>query len=439
MNSSWTRPWRWSLWRQCILLLALGFSARVFLISVTHEYRKLEPFEVQRAAYSLATKGVLGNPYMIDTGPTAHVSPGYPIILSVIYRIFGYGEKAEFVKEVVSSFVSSLVWALMPLAASTLGVPPLAGFFGGLLGALLPFKFTTETKGDWETPYNALATLLLAAFTAAIWQRRTFTSRRALQSGAAWGLSLLFMSSLLTSWLAFAAAGAFREFSGRYARFAAIQALVVCCFLAPWAIRNKIQLGEPIVTRSNLGTELRLSNNDLATPSERVNYAKGLYAIYHPSQNLAEAERVRALGEPEYNRRLMQQALAWIRTHPRRFLELTGARVVYFWLQLGPGMPLVKALWLSVFGFAGLIGWFFLAHESFWRALPLGLLFAIYPLPYYLVQFMLRYRYPVDWISLLLAVYLVTLPLTRPMSKSENARDSARWLEGALQSSERSP
>jgi hypothetical protein len=388
------------------VLFAIGFAVRVALLLATHEYRDLSRFELQRTAYSLATTGVFGNPYAVETGPTAHVSPGYPLILAGIYRVFGAGERGELVKEVLASAVSALGWAMLPAAAAALGMPPTAGLAAGLIGAVLPLKLSVETKGDWEAPYSALAVMWTTCITAGLWRRRTYSAAEALKSGAAWGVSLLFCGALMPELFVFGAVGLLQGVSWRYLRFAALQMAAAAALLSPWVIRNEMSLGEPIATRSNLGLELRLSNNNLAGPLERDNYVNGVYHRYHPLQSVQQAERVRALGEPAYNREAAREALRWMRAHPNRFAELTAQRVLYFWFQPIPGQT-AKAVWLgsmALFGFAGLC---LFLRQNVWAALPLGLYMLILPLPSYLIHVGLRHRSPLDWMLVLLTVYAV--------------------------------
>jgi hypothetical protein len=400
------KPWALSLRRQCLLIFAIGLVARVGLALAMHQYRDLERYELQRTSYSMATTGVFGNPYAIETGPTAHVSPGYPLILAGIYRVFGAGERGELVKEILASTVSSAAWALVPWASSVLGMPLIVGFFAAILGAALPLKLSVETKGDWEAPYAALAVIWLACLTVLLWRRRTFTTSEGIRSGAAWGVSLWFVSALLPAFLVFAIAGCFRGWARQYVKFLAIQGAIVALMLAPWVIRNKVELGSPIVTRSNFGLELRLSNNDMAGPLERDNYLKGVYHVYHPLQSVKEAERVKALGEPEFNRQATSEALRWIEDHPGRFVELTAQRIFYFWFQPVPGQ-IGKSIWLGLIGLAGFAGLYLFARRDVWSALPLALFLLVLPLPNYLVHVGLRHRYPLDWICTLLAVYAV--------------------------------
>lgn len=398
------KPWRLPMRWQCVLLFALGLTARLGLVLVTHQYRDVTRFELQRAAYSLATTGVLGNPYAVETGPTAHVSPGYPVILAGIYRIFGAGERGELVKEIASSAVSSAGWALVPVAASALGMPALVGFLAALLGSALPLKLSVETKGDWEAPYSALATMWMVVVTAGLWRRRTFTPKEAVRSGAAWGISLLFVSAMLPAMLVFGLAGSFLRPFSRYGRFLLLQLAVAGLILTPWIWRNEEQLGSPIVTRSNFGLELRLSNNDLAGPLERDNYVNGVYHVYHPLQNVKLAERVKLLGEPEFNREATREAFTWIEGHSSRFAKLTFERILYFWFQPVPGQT-GKALVLGLVALLGFIGLGLFLWRDSWAALPMALFLLVLPLPNYLVHVGLRHRFPLDWICLLLAVY----------------------------------
>lgn len=75
--------------RHILLVFAVAFVVRIVMIIVFHPYRDLTRYELERTAISLATTGVYGNPYAIPTGPTAHVSPGYTLILAGLFKLFG--------------------------------------------------------------------------------------------------------------------------------------------------------------------------------------------------------------------------------------------------------------------------------------------------------------------------------------------------------------
>jgi len=134
---------------------------RAALVVGMRQYLDLERYELERVALALAAGQGFANPYSLATGPTAHVSPGYPIILSQIYRLFGTGIPAELVKQLLACAVTALQCALIPTVARILGFTTITGLTAGTLSALLPLKFQTETTGDWEANYTALALLLL--------------------------------------------------------------------------------------------------------------------------------------------------------------------------------------------------------------------------------------------------------------------------------------
>ena len=58
------------------------------------------------------------------------------------------------------------------------------------------------------------------------------------------------------------------------------------------------------------------------------------------------------LGEVEYDRKKIAETLAWIRTHPSRFRQLTLARVGEFWFPEG----LTKTFSLSGFWLGTIFG-----------------------------------------------------------------------------------
>jgi hypothetical protein len=169
--------------------------------------------------------------------------------------------------------------------------------------------------------------------------------------------------------------------------------------IAPWGVRNYVQLGSPILTRSNFGLEFYLANNDRASPLMMENGS--LYDCCHPLQNADQARQVQRIGEVEYNRRLMQKAVEWVREHPVRFVQLTALRIWYMWVPKAPEELRTLAFrLLSLLSLSGII--------LIWRthrkaALLLSVPLIVYPLPYYLMQIHFRYRYPMNFIFLLLS------------------------------------
>jgi hypothetical protein len=179
---------------------------------------------------------------------------------------------------------------------------------------------------------------------------------------------------------------------------AMVLGMAIAC--APWGWRFYTVFDETYFIRSNLGLELRMGNND-----DAVGALESLgpgHAFRHPRTHPVEARLVQELGEAEYMRRAKTEAIDWIKAHPGRFARLTASRTAQFWL--GPFHQPLKALAVTGLTILALLG--------AWRVLPtmtgpqraaLIMPLVSYPLVYYVVIYMPRYRVPLDWILLLLA------------------------------------
>ena len=411
--------------RACLLIFLVGVSVRMALSLLNGTYADLARYEMERAALSLARTGRLADPYLIPTGFTAHVTPGYPLLLSAIFHLFGTGYSAEIIKELCSSAAVAAQYALLPLIAPAFGITFRAGLAAGLFGALLPVKYSTEVMGDWEAPYSALAMVLLIYTVALTWRSRRFTVLKGVCQGAGWGIALLISSALLPVLAVTTVLGFFRTGSRTarpYLTYAAALGLTTVLCLVPWAWRNQVRLGAPIFTRSNFGLEIRLSNNDFASPVELQNLRTGVYERFHPFLNEGEAQAVRSMGEVAYNRDRLHRALMWIRTHPRRLAVLTAQRFLYTWFPNRSPRDIL----LCLITIASTLGLFALWHSSPKFALLLVASIASYTLVYYLVQVSARYRYPVDWILLLATASWATGILPRLIAPLAQSRKNVR-------------
>lgn len=414
------QAWKWlnalAPKRLFLLIFLLALVLRVLGVLVSHQYLDVERYELERTAISLAQKGVYGNPYALPTGPSAHVSPGYTLILAALFKLFGTGIPAEIIKQIFASAITAFQCAFIVPVSRGLLLDVRIGLLTAIFSALLPTKFGTETMGDWEAPYTAIALMMLSVLMVRLYTRKNFSTCRAVLVGLVWGASLFFASVLLPIFAVSVLLGAvfaWRKERFRYLRFCLVEGLVVAACLAPWAIRNYRALGAPVLTRTNLGLELRVSNNDSATADEHINYGRGVYQVYHPLQNPREALKLRQIGELAYNKEAEQQALAWIGTHWKRFVQLTMQRGCLFWFYMHQPLGLLqrsKYFALALMHLIGLIGAIYLFRRNPTPAIVLSTILVVYPMPYYLVHVGPRQSYPIDWILNLL-MFALLIPL----------------------------
>ncbi|HLH43852.1 MAG TPA: hypothetical protein VKV74_12745 [Bryobacteraceae bacterium] len=348
--------------------------------------------EALRVAHNLSRSAKFADPFgTLPTGSTAHLAPGFPILVAALLKVFGEGAAGSIALAWLPILALSLQIALFPSLAKMLGYSPWTGVMAAIF-ALLTKPITYE---QWEPHEAGLLIFVLAAL----------MCRRANPwlTGAMAGVTICFQPIMALVYLAWVLLGDRR----RIAPLLAVPALVC----SPWALRNQLRLATPEM-RDNLGIELYVSFNDCAPYGFEQSQKHGCFGRFHPNQNLAEALAVRAMGEAPYNRDRMRKAFAWIAHHPRRAGVLIAERIVAFWFPPNDRFPEYLQIrkrrlfffWvLTLASFAGV--WLSLRRRI--AGAPfLAALLVIYPLVYYVVQFDHRYRYPILWATWLAAASL---------------------------------
>jgi hypothetical protein len=397
---------RWAF----LVLFILGFSLRAGTLTLipTDLIPPNPDWETGAVALSLLERGEFADPYLIPTGPTAHTPPLLVGLFALLYKCLGYSFLGGLIRWLLVMAAHSATFALLPWFSGRMGLAREVGVVGGLLGAGIPhWPYELES-------FSALALILLVvAFLGRSQGTREKESGKgrkgpadgrsglaSLGLGLAAGVSFHLQPVLLpvvAGFLAFEGwSGQTRRTNGGISLF--LLGIALACL--PWGFRNYRVLGEPYFIRSNLGLELHVGNHEGAHADIDVSDARK--SFQHPRTDLEEAEQVRELGEAEYMRRKMREALSWIGSNPRKFLALTVTRSGYFW-----GGPLHRFPTSSGHLLLTLI-----ALLGAWRLFPslapperaaLWIPLLTYPLIYYVVAYMPRYGYPVRWILFFLA------------------------------------
>ena len=359
--------------------------------------------EVERVSKNLVTQQVFGNPYALRTGPTAHLAPVYPWLVSRLFCLFGTGSLGTLSVTLFNAVCASAQYALLVVLALACGLSRRVGILAGAVGALFPLHPRVEVRG-WEASFVGMCWVAVLAFTIYWWRCRSTSRLFAALVGFCWGLLILAAPQMLAVFAAVMTLYFLVVPQGTLGRTSIAVAAAALAIL-PWMIRNEKTFHQVFFIRSNFGLELSMSNHDDANPLfVKEMYEAGgrnFFKRRHPGSSLQEAQLVQRMGEVNYHHWRFEEASQWIKTHPRAFLGLTAQRIWYFWFSFPwyrslIQLPLVAAALLGLITLSRIVplaGWLFAACWT------------MFPLVYYVVFFDTRYAYPMNQSLLFLAAF----------------------------------
>ena len=391
----------------CVALAARLYFAWTYTAHNPHRALATVPFlfESGNIAHSVAAGQGFASPFRVATGPTAWMTPLYPLLVAGIFRVFGtYTYPAFLAASGINIAAGALTcWPLYRLGRAIAGTS--AGALAAWLWAIFPNAILLSVESIWDACLAALCATLL------VWGAVELSRGRGWLAWCGFGLlcgftlmlnptagMLAFLPALWAAWRA-----------RQWKRAAASAAVALLCCL-PWTVRNYRVFHAVVPLRSILGLQLWMGNSELA---KDVWLGEG-----HPIRDTAEREKYVEMGEIAYMREKRGLAVAYMLTHPGREAQLIGWRFLAFWTG-GTPHPLRflgedHTLWsIYVFAFnvlmalAAAAGILALVRGGNPYALPAGLLPVLYPLAYYLTLALPRYRLPIDPLVLLLAAVAV--------------------------------
>ncbi|HEY1302699.1 MAG TPA: hypothetical protein VGF24_04065 [Vicinamibacterales bacterium] len=387
-----------------IAIFVAAVAVRAAIVLAFQLHHELFRAEVQRTAESLATTGVYGNPYLIPTGPTAHVSPLHTLMVAAMFYLFGTGVQGEAAVYALNIVLVAMVWSAIPWVATRLCLPRRPALIVAWFGAVVPFHFLNDVRAA-DSAVSALALVGILLTAQPVVRGESLTPGQSVRMGVVWGLSLLVLPTLVCVVAAIAVVGFWIQRAWSYVGQIAIAAAVAVLVLAPWAVRNGAALGEAVWFRSTLGMMLCLSYNDDAWPDAQRNNFGGSYDRCHPLTSVAAAQRLRDEGEVAYNKRIGRESLNWIQRHPGRSASLLLQRTAYFWFPRTPRW--YQSLLLSLVSLLALAAIPKLLREHRSAAILFLVTWSSFPLVYYVMESAIRYRYPMIWTLLLAGSVLV--------------------------------
>ncbi len=415
VSSSFVKHRLFQLATSVVLIFVVALALRCAFVfqqarQIPPEALRVVPFqnEVGNVADSLAHGHGFCCVFRQPTGPTAWLAPVYPLLIAIIFKLFGTFTVASFYAATLMNCLFSAL-ACIPLfyAGKRIATVPVAAT-ACWLWAVFPSGIMMPFEWIWDPSLSAL----LAA--ALLWDTLEIADNPCSLDfalyGLLWGVSLL-TNPALGALLPFLAAWiAYRQFRGRTLRLTPVMlgvAVLLACLL-PWTIRNAVQFHRFIPARSNFPYELWSGNNEIFDEHSRA------------VNRITRYEQVRLyakLGENAFLEDKWQQAKEFISTHPALYAQLFGRRIVATWLGVeSPWQDFSRAeshlvrfilIWnaLTLLGvLAGLLRLLLARNPLF---LPVAVFPLVFPLTFYIAHTSLRHRHPCDPIlALLLAIAL---------------------------------
>ena len=398
--------------RQVLPAMAVALAIRLVVVFFT--YRDLpdadkhyEAFgwEMGWIARALATGHGFSSPYWPWSGPTAIMSPLYPGLLSVVFRLFGvYSLIAAFVILTINSVLSTLT--CIPVYFSAKYALGLRGAkISAWVWALYPFAIYFSAGRVWE--YALTSLLFTTCFCIAQRIHRSAAPWAWIGFGALYGITAHSNASIMSTLpflLGFALWQAHK--AGKpWVLNGALTMLTFFAVLTPWTLRNYRALGVIVPIRDNIWLELYADDfgnapNDHTSPPTCDNRP-------YPASSPVEMQKYLAMGEIPYLAEKRALSLDDLKNHPHyAFLVVkTLRRIVYYWtgfwsfsaqeLQDQPATP------GTVFYVSSVTLFMLLGIRRLWRTnrtalMPYLLLIGVFPITYYLTHPMMDYRQPLE-------------------------------------------
>ncbi len=416
----------------------VAFAVRMLYMTLAHTWR-VRPFgdhfqfgwEMARIARALVSGYGFADPFNGHTGPTAWVTPLYPLLIAGVFKLFGvYTALSAWVLLATNCLLNALmVRTTWEIAARCFNRN--VALWSAWLWALYPAAMQYAVRWIWEMTLTAFlfsCVLVLALRMRRIGEASGMPHGARLQSsaysdtnpalvsgqtagrwaafGLLWGLIALsnpevcIMLPVMGVWVLLDPAG-FRL--GQLAQ-ATLAAALCLALIAPWSWRNWTVFHHWIPLRGNFGAELYLGNGPGAA---------GLLMEYnHPGESSSQLQLYREMGEVRYVAVRGEEARQMISKDWPRFFRLCAIRTYYFWFSVphpfddAAYVEYGRNLNYQFLSIAGVLGLLLALRRKVPAAGLFAACFALLPLLYYFVTVHARFRHPFEPLIDICAVYL---------------------------------
>lgn len=288
-------------------MLAAALAVRFIMLIID-----TPPLRSDSLTYHKLAMSILSGEYARDGNPTAFVVPGYPLFLAGIYALFGSGETAVRIVQSVLDVATALLFYLICRKI----FDKRNAFIALVIFAFFPSNILYTQAILTETLFGLVSMLFLLFVYGDEVQKRPFVS------GFFFSSALLIRTSFLlcivpVAFYLFRSMGSFsetagtRKIAGKALMFTAGALLV----LTPWLIRNKITIGEYVLSTQG-GSTLWEGSNPRATGTWNKEAADA-------NPLFEEKDELKA------DREFRKQALQFMSENPVKFIELGFRKIGY--------------------------------------------------------------------------------------------------------------
>jgi 4-amino-4-deoxy-L-arabinose transferase-like glycosyltransferase len=428
-----------------VLLIAAALVLRLAYVDATPNYvLRHDAVDYDVHARSIAQ----GNGFsktLAHGRPTAFRPPGYPYLLGAAYHVFGADREPTHdrvhVARIAQAFIGTALVALVGVVAAQLWGSIAALVALGLAAVYLPFILV----GGAVMSEPLFDVFMLASVAAALAYRRSrHRYRWALLAGVLGGLATLTRAQALILLVPLAIA----VWDGRPWRARAalgpplVLVLAALLTIAPWTVRNAVELHAFVPVSTQFGSALAGTYNDAARADTQNPAA--WQGLRHVPDYAYLFNRVRETPEATLEKELRSASLHYIGEHPtyvakvgwwntRRMLDLASLRrsrataatitINHFWADRG-----ILCFW--IFAALALAG----AFTAMARRAPLWV-WAMPVLMFLSVVFLVvetpRYRTPIDPFLVLLATAALVTAARRMLAQRSIDRSPLRTKTSA--------
>jgi 4-amino-4-deoxy-L-arabinose transferase-like glycosyltransferase len=296
-----------------VAILILAAAIRLAWIALVPNAQYSDSTWYDGAAANLAANGVYG-----PDGPSAWFPPGYPFLLTAIYKLVGHSETAGKLANVA---IGVALTGFTYLLARRV-----AGEAVGLLAALIVAVWPNLI---FHTGILSSDLLAAAGFVAATWLGLRMRRGTPLATWQAWLLGALIGWMVLVrpvSLILLAALGMWWWLDTHSLRNALLRlsplVLVVGLIVGSWTLRNYLQFGEVITIATNGGYNFWQTNQPYADGNDT-------YWPFVPMDD-PEYQTMKFGDEFTKNREGYRYAIAYLEANPGHLLKMLPAKL--FWL-----------------------------------------------------------------------------------------------------------